>query len=211
MAKKSLECSALQNSIQSGELSVSKASRIISVIDESNQAEWVQKATHLTKRELEKQVAKKNPRASVPDHFRHIAEDLIHMQAGIDEECFEKIKRVQELISQKQKYRNQGSKLQDVLIWCLDELLERHDPLVKAQRILKRDSAQAENSNRTENSNRAENSNKSGFALKNQVEVGNDELSNLVTLCQFHHQNIHSPDSHQNIHSPDSHQNIHSE
>ncbi|MCH2533266.1 MAG: HNH endonuclease [Bdellovibrionales bacterium] len=136
VAKKSLHCEELNLAIKTGSLTVSKAHRIVSIVDEANQREWVQKAQQLTKRELEKQISKKYPRKSVPDHFRVLTEDLVHMQATIEEKTFKKLQRAQELLNQKQGYKNKPIKTNEVLSWALDELLERQDPVRKAQRVL---------------------------------------------------------------------------
>lgn len=137
VAKAGLTCSPLNQALLNQELSVSKAARIVSVIDAENSAEWVEKAKTLTKRELEKQIATENPKARISDHFRHIDKDLLHMQAGISEECFRKFQRAQQLYLQKNP-KAFKAKVDDILNWCLQELLERHDPVIKAERVLRK-------------------------------------------------------------------------
>ena len=137
VAKAGLTCSPLNQALLNQELSVSKAARIVSVIDAENSAEWVEKAKTLTKRELEKQIATENPKARISDHFRHIDKHLLHMQAGISEESFRKFQRAQQLYLQKNP-KAFKAKVDDVLNWCLQELLERHDPVIKAERVLRK-------------------------------------------------------------------------
>lgn len=131
VARKALELPELQQDINSGVLSVSKARRIIPVADQDNYREWSQKAKSMSKRELEKAIAQINPKYNVPDHFKPVADNLIHMQGAITEEVLEKLNRAKEILSQKNK---EMVKLNDILDSALNEFLFRHDPKEKAKR-----------------------------------------------------------------------------
>ncbi|MCM2282294.1 MAG: hypothetical protein NDI61_10665, partial [Bdellovibrionaceae bacterium] len=58
VARKAQELPQLQEAIVSGELTVSKAVRITSVINEQTQAKWIGLALELPKRDLERKVAR---------------------------------------------------------------------------------------------------------------------------------------------------------
>ena len=135
VARKALEIPELQNDINKGVLSVSKARRIIPVAESSNYLEWSAKAKSMSKRQLEKEIAHVNPRYNVKEHYQQMAKNLVQMQAPINQEVFNKLKRVQELLVDKHK---KSIKTQDVLKELLDEYLYRHDPQEKAKRSLLR-------------------------------------------------------------------------
>src|SRR4051812_19315536 len=61
IARKAKSIPELKEKIRSGDLSVSKAKRILSVVTPQNKNEWIEKAITMPKAQLEKEVIKVNP------------------------------------------------------------------------------------------------------------------------------------------------------
>lgn len=133
---------ALNQAIQNGELSVSKARRITSVLTFENQDEWIQKAKTLSQRNLEKAVVKENPRAVTPDRASYITEDFMKLEIGLTEQEFEEIKSVQDLVCQS---KQNASSLKDTILEAIRFYRQHKDPVEKAKRAKspKPDSSQA--------------------------------------------------------------------
>ena len=84
VARKSREVPALRVEIQEGAISISKAKKIVSVLTAKNQQEWLAKAKTLTTRHLEKEVARENPRASVPERAIYTNGKRLALSLGVD-------------------------------------------------------------------------------------------------------------------------------
>jgi hypothetical protein len=132
IARKSRMVPELKAEIKNGNVSVSKAQRIVSVLTPQNKTEWIQKASQLSKRELEKQVAQIHPE-EVRETLRPVSENRSRLQLGISEEILKKLKRAQALLSSKKR---KPVSFEEVLESSLDRLLEKEDPVQKAKRVL---------------------------------------------------------------------------
>jgi hypothetical protein len=143
VARKATELPALQQAIESGEISVNKARRLTAVIDERNQQRWIEIASHSTHRELEKQVAEANPRAALAESARYVNGWLLELQTPISEENFKLLKRVQELMRDKAKAT---VSIEETLRDLCTDYLDRKDPVRKAQRTVERAQRRAEKS-----------------------------------------------------------------
>jgi 5-methylcytosine-specific restriction endonuclease McrA len=130
ISRKSRMVPELKTEIQKGTVSISKAQRIVSVITRENKSEWIQKASQLSKRELEKEVAKIHPEV-VRETIRPISEDRMKLQLGISEATMKKLKRAQAVLSSKKR---KPVSLEEVLESALDRFLEKEDPVEKAER-----------------------------------------------------------------------------
>ena len=115
-------------------LSVSQAKRVTAVIDSDNAIEWIGKAQTLTQRELEKEVAKANPKAAVRESVKYISGERLELKMGISEAFMKKLRRAQDLESQRTRAHCDYEK---TLEGVLDLYLERKDPLQKRGRQLK--------------------------------------------------------------------------
>jgi hypothetical protein len=127
---------ALKEAISNGELSVSKARRITSVLALKNQSEasqslWVEKAKTLTQRELEKAVAKENPQVLVPEKASYVAEELMKLELGMSEEELKELRYVQDLICQS---KQKAVSLKDALVEMAKFYKQHKDPVEKAKR-----------------------------------------------------------------------------
>jgi hypothetical protein len=103
VSRKSREIPELKTAVAQGELSLSQAKRITSVLKKENAPELIEKAKAMTQREIEKVVATLNPKAAIGERTRFISADRIELKTSLREECVKKLRRVQDLESQKTK------------------------------------------------------------------------------------------------------------
>ena len=131
--RKAREVPELREKIVSGELSVSTARKIVPVLKSSNQEVWLRKATELTSRRLEKEVARENPRASTPERAKYVSGDRLDLQLGVDESLMLKLRRAQDLVSG----AIQAPATLEATLEVLTEFYLRHkDPVRKAERVV---------------------------------------------------------------------------
>ncbi len=135
VARKSKQIPELKEEIKNGNLSVSKAKRIVSVITPENKSEWIKRAVALPKATLEKEVVKANPEAEKKESLRMISEDRFSMKLGISENLLKKVKRVQMLLMQRKKM---NLSLEETLQIMTEEFLWKNDPVQKAKRAQSR-------------------------------------------------------------------------
>lgn len=135
VARKSRSLPALQRALDNGEVSVSKVSRVVSVINETNQTSWIEMAKSSTKYEIEKAVAKVNPRLASPEKARFLNDTVLELQVPLNESAFKDLKRVQDLLSQKTK---KHISLEEVITYLSKDYLKRQDPLAREARREKR-------------------------------------------------------------------------
>jgi hypothetical protein len=135
VAKAAAQLPDLQSAIIGGDISVSMAKRVLPVINESNEEKWVHDLKTKTKREIEKEVAKENPRAAVPDQAKYVSEDLMEMRFGISEENYQILLRSQDLCSQAM---GRKVSMEETLVHLAREFNKRKDPVEKAERAQER-------------------------------------------------------------------------
>ncbi len=135
VARKAKNLPELQRAIDAGEVTVSKVSRVVSVMNEANRKTWLDLVTNSTKYEIEREVAKVNPRKLVPEKARFVTDSILELQLPISEENFKKLKRVQDLMSQ-----GAGAHvgLEEVLQKLSEEYLNKKDPERRNKRREKR-------------------------------------------------------------------------
>jgi hypothetical protein len=218
VSRKAKEFPALQAAIDEGKITVSKARKVTAVLTPENQKEWVDKAIELSQKKLEEQVAVVAPETKIQNGVKPVAENLSQLKVGISKELEEKLKRVQDLESQRTR---RAVKLSETLEALVDLYLEKKDPVKKAERVLKRDADacvarhvdrvdQSDNGpipaktkhqvtfrdgcqcTHTENGKRCENRrwlDVHHIILRSQG--GTNALENLRTLCSAHHRMEH--------------------
>ena len=135
VAKAAAQLPELQSAIIEGEISVSMAKRVLPVINESNEEKWVHDLKTKTKREIEKEVAKENPRSAMPDQAKYVTEDLMEMRFGISEENYQILLRSQDLCSQAM---GRMVSMEETLVHLACEFNQRKDPVEKAARAQER-------------------------------------------------------------------------
>lgn len=138
VAKKIKEVPELQEKISEGALNVSTAKRITSVLTPDNKNDWFEKALNLTARKLEKEVAKVNPRAETKERASYLNSKRVKLELGLDEKLMLKIRRIQDLESQKQR---RSVRLEEVFETLAESYLHKNDPVEKAKRATIRSSS----------------------------------------------------------------------
>ena len=147
VARKTRELPSLKAEIKQGNITVSKARRMTSVINTHNQENWLNLARTCSKAQLEKEVAKVHPKQAVLTKTKYIHAELeikdkavikclekevrVQLQVGISEELMLKLRRVQDVLSQK---RRQPIDLETALEIITETYLQKEDPLRKAKR-----------------------------------------------------------------------------
>ncbi len=132
IVKKVREVPELKVAIDNNKLSVSKARRIIPVITQETHQQWIDKAATLTQKELEKEVAAKNPKV-VRETLKPVSETRYELKLGIEQKLQADWKRVQDLVSKKKKA---NLSMEDVFGHVVSYFLDREDPVKKAERAL---------------------------------------------------------------------------
>jgi hypothetical protein len=135
VARKSQAVPALRIAVVDGEVSMSKARTIASVITEDNQAEWIEKAKTLSKHKLEREVASVSPAKAKPEKARHIAGGRVQIVLNLSEEEYERRCRIKDLVSG--SLRKSATEA-DVEVAMMDCYQFHKDPVRKAERAAKR-------------------------------------------------------------------------
>ncbi len=131
VSRRATQIPELKAAIETGELTVSTARKITSVITPESQSDWISKAINLTSRALEKEVARVLPQALAPEKIKYVREDRVNLNLGLAEEVYKKLKRVQDLEAQRQ---SKVVNLEETLKTMIDLYLEKKDPVEKARR-----------------------------------------------------------------------------
>jgi hypothetical protein len=202
VSRKAREVPELQAALDGGVLGVSKAKKIVPVLSPQNPTEWIAKASSMSCRSLEREVVKVAPREATPERIRPVSEDRAELRLGISPAAQEKLKRIQDLESQR---RRKAATLEETLEALLEVYLAVKDPVRRAERILeklpvtgpvtKHVVARRDGGQCTHRDPR-------GIRCGNRrwIEVhhvkprslgGGDFPSNLVTLCSAHHRLAH--------------------
>lgn len=130
--RKSREVPALRAAVTAGTISLSNARKITPVLTSANQNQWLEKATTLSQRELEKEVVKIRPELAVKELTRYISESRIKMELALDDEAMQKLRRAQDLIS---RSRSKSASLENTIVEMTEFFLRHKDPVEKAKRV----------------------------------------------------------------------------
>jgi hypothetical protein len=131
VARKAKEVPLLQEKLRAQEITLSNAKMIAPVLTSENQHQWLSAAASLSKRELEKEIAKEFPEKQIQEQTRYVSEQRIELKLGISEELHEKLKRVQDLVSTQS---GKAASLEETLEAALALYIEKKDPVEKAHR-----------------------------------------------------------------------------
>ena len=214
VARKSSEIPRLAHAIEAREISVSKASRTVSCLTNENADEVITFAARSTCREIDREVARRNPSAPRRTLVKPISGDSFELRLTISKGFYEKLKRAQEVAG--------GTCEVGALDTALDEYLVRRDPVRKAARSLARKSARVAKSSaqpRDVSSRKPlKASEKHAVIARDQGQCthvnlrgircterkwlhlhhvrpvrqgGSNDPENLVTLCSAHHDLVH--------------------
>jgi 5-methylcytosine-specific restriction endonuclease McrA len=132
VARKAKQVPELQHAIERGAITVSKARKIVPVLTRENHAEWIEKSRTSSAREVERDVASICPKEAVPERMKFITGELVTLMMNLSVETTERMKRVQDLESQRLR---RAATWEDVLGAMAGLYLERKDPVVRAKRI----------------------------------------------------------------------------
>lgn len=173
-----------------GKLSISKLSRIVSVVNAENKDELVSFAKKHTAREIDREVARRNPAAASRDRIRRLSAELTELKMSVPQQFLEKLDRAKNLEAHKNLVG-----FVPVLEAALDILLFHKDPVRRAERAQKKN-GKRQNSVRTESSGRVPltAAEKHAVFLRDGgkcTHVGGNDPANLTTLCSFHHDLAH--------------------
>jgi hypothetical protein len=131
VARKAKEVPQLQEKIRAQEITLSNAKMIALVLTSENQNQWLSAAASLSKRELEKEIAKEFPEKQIQEQTRYVSDQRIELKLGISKELHEKLKRVQDLVSTQS---GRSASLEETLEAALALFIEKKDPVEKAHR-----------------------------------------------------------------------------
>jgi 5-methylcytosine-specific restriction endonuclease McrA len=208
IARKSREVPQLRTS----GLKVSKAGRIVSVMNKENAGELIEFARTHTSRQIEAEIARRNPKVGLPDKVRMISGDTAQLTITVSQEFLDMLKRAASIEAQNgSKAKSQG----EVLESFLRTYLYYKDPVQKAKRAKPRPTLHVQSSGgRTKltaaqkhevfarDEGRCTHVSPGGERCNSDrwVEVhhirpvsfgGGNEPENLTTLCSFHHDLAH--------------------
>ncbi|MGE0527200.1 MAG: HNH endonuclease [Bdellovibrionales bacterium] len=128
VARKGMEVGELNAALQGQRVSVFKAHRLVSVIDSTNAKELLDFAESHSTREVEREVARRNPKAVPNDQARDLSADRVGLRVCVTRTTYEMLLRAQSLEAQ----RTQApATLDATLARALEFFLERKDPVRK--------------------------------------------------------------------------------
>ena len=133
VTRKSREIPELKKAIETGKVSLPKAALIVPELKIGNQTEWLAKAEELKTHELKLELAKGKPVLPSKERITVRSEEVLELKMGIKKETLEGLKRVQDLLSQKNR---KSVSLEEALQVLTQSYLEKHDPEVRAKRLL---------------------------------------------------------------------------
>lgn len=131
VAKKCEEIPKLKKAISDGTLNISVTRRIVSVVKKDNVDEWIDKASTLSQRELEKEVARVNPKEALPTTMKILSEEMANLNTCVDMDVFEMLENLRDLYSQK---TGKACGVREVIEHMTRETFKRMDPVQKAKR-----------------------------------------------------------------------------
>jgi 5-methylcytosine-specific restriction endonuclease McrA len=131
VARKSVEAPDLKEAIALGKLGVAKARKITPVLTAENQKEWVAKAISLPQSELERAVARALPAGTVAERMKFVAPERLELKLGISTDLREKLRRVQDLESQR---LSRAVSIEEAIEVMAALYIRAKDPLEKAKR-----------------------------------------------------------------------------
>lgn len=192
IVKKSIHVPELASAVVNGEIHISNAKVICSVITPGNHAEWITKAKKLTKKDLEKEVSQNG------------GHDKKKLTLDLPIETVEKLNRARDLASTKAA---EFLSFEKTIDHALDLYLYKHDPVKKAQRSTEcpqdPSSATAVKHQRNlrdlgrcvviyaDGTQCEEEKWLDAHHVIHRADGGDDSIENLVTMCKAHHRLLH--------------------
>jgi hypothetical protein len=204
VARKSKQVPELHQAILDRTIAVGKATRIVSAVNSQNAAHLIKFAANHSARAIDMEVAKINPKAVKKSRVRFISEEFVEVTIAIPKSTYEKLKRCATLV--------QGD-LEKTMDTVCDYYIKTKDPIKKAERAVERNpelctyrvgdlNAQEKHQVYARDKGQCTHIDRNGKRCANTrwVQIhhliprsagGTNHPSNLTTLCQFHHRQIH--------------------
>lgn len=164
VARKCREIPELKAAILQKKISVYKANRIVSSLNLNNAKELLEFAASHSKHEIEREIARRDPKARTPDKVKVISSEWTSLQTSVSTDTLNLLKRVEAILAQK----GMSTTWEDILRNSANCFLDKHDPVRKAQRAHKRKTL-----------------------CPGRVKPAHKKPENLTTLCWSHHDLIH--------------------
>lgn len=136
VARKTRTVPALREELRTQALSVSKASRVVSILTNENADEILEIARTKSKREIEIEIAIRNPEAARRDRVRPISKDKVRLEVTVSN--FAEVERAQSLLCQR---FGRHLTLSEVVEFLATDYVKRNDPVQKARRAKGRGAA----------------------------------------------------------------------
>jgi hypothetical protein len=217
VARKAKHVHALRAAVAEGRVSPSKASRIVAHITIENAEEIISFASSHSTREIDFEMARRNPKKRPPERIKPISADDVQITTTINMKAFDDLQRTQSVLAQKGKPANIGNAIEA----SLEVYLNTHDPVRKAKRAkakkvclhrvktreetrMKRVplTAAQEHAVYARDGGRCTHEDPQGHRCNSDRWVhihhivhvsrgGTNDLENLTTLCSFHHDMVH--------------------
>jgi hypothetical protein len=130
-----VEVPELKSAIESGQVHLSNARRIVPVLTQENKNEWLLKAETLTSRQLQKELATHSPKLATVEKATYVNRDRLQIQHGMSEETYQEFLNVQNLVSQKKQAH---ADFEETLKELISFYKKHNDPVLKAERALLR-------------------------------------------------------------------------
>ncbi|MEA2113543.1 MAG: HNH endonuclease signature motif containing protein [Patescibacteria group bacterium] len=128
----------LKEQLEQGQSGISKLRKICPVLKKAYAenkpeeiAEWLKKTVTMCTREIEKEVAKVSPAPRRKESIRRINENTSSLNINLSDEERELLKKAQNLSSSKNK---SCQNMTETIVQALQEFVEKHDPVKKAER-----------------------------------------------------------------------------
>ncbi len=195
-----------KDAVLQGTITTSQAARIASVVTPNTQNQWIEKASTLTHRELEREVAKENPKPLVKEQIKILTDTKSELRVSISKELEKDLRRAQEVL--------RAANLEDTLGKLVALALRQKDPVLKAERNahksskaskpvrvvpLQRTKIPASIIHQVHLRDRGRCTFKScnetrWLDVHHRIPIaqgGDNSISNLTTLCSAHHKMLH--------------------
>jgi 5-methylcytosine-specific restriction endonuclease McrA len=209
VARKSLEVPELKTKLQAQAISFSNASLIAGILTPENQSKWLEAAMTLPKRELEREIARENPKQLTKEKINYVTGERLQMTLGISEDLRQKLSRVQDLLSSRLDHH---VNLEEALDQLTEYYLKNEDPLRKPlkdttktpnlnapqiparirHQVFHRDKGQCTYKDPKTGKRCEDRRWLDIHHIKKRTVGGGHEIENLTLLCRGHHQMLHA-------------------
>lgn len=192
VGRKAEKVPELAVAVQEG-LSISKAKRIVPLLEPATQAVWIERAKELPYRELEREIAKERPQAAVVEQVRAVAENRVKLELGLSEALLAQLRQAQDMVSSKTR---KAATLEETLAALLEAFLPA-EPKASIPAAARREVAARDQGRCQVKLPSGKPCGATRWVQVHHIQPralgGGHELANLITLCAAHHRQLHPP------------------